>query len=129
MQQEPAQELLRGQSHGSVLPLVGVVLPAKRHAVVVDRKQTVIRNGDAMRVTRQIVQNVFRTAEGWLGVNDPLHPGDGCEKRCEVLFVGERSAVPKERQLMIAKRMAQTIRELAPKNTAEHFHRQEEARS
>ena len=82
-----------------------------------------------MRVTSQVVQNVFRTAEGRLGVNDPLLPGDGCEKRLEVIFVGEWSAVPKERQLMIAKRMAQAIRELAPKNATEYFHRQKEARS
>jgi hypothetical protein len=38
MQQEPAQELLGEQSHGSILALVGVVFPAKRYAVVVDRK-------------------------------------------------------------------------------------------
>ena len=74
-----------------------------------------------MRVTSQVVQNVFRTAEGRLGVNDPLLPGDGCEKRLEVLFVGEWSAVPKKRQLMIAKRMAQAIRELAPKTRLSTF--------
>ncbi len=85
---------------------LSVVFPAKRYALVVNRKQTVIGNGDSMRVTSQIVQNVLRTAEGRLGVNDPLLPGDGFEKRCEVLFVGELYAVPKERQRMIAKRLA-----------------------
>jgi transposase len=118
-----------GESHGSVLALVGIVFPAKRHVVVVDRNQAVVGNGDSMSVAGQVPQNVFRTAEGRLGVNDPLLPGDGFEKCCEVIFVGERHAVPKESQLMVAKRLAQTVRELAPKNTAEHFHRQKEARS
>lgn len=78
---------------------MGVVFPAKRHALVVNRKQTVIGNRDSMRVTRQVVQNVLRTAEGRLGVNDPLLPGDDCEKRCEVLFVGERAQSPKNASL------------------------------
>lgn len=129
MQQEPAQELMVGKSHDAVLALMSVVFPAKRYAVFVDAKQAVVGNGDAMGVTGQILQNVFRTAEGRLGVDDPRFTGDGFEKRCEVVFVSEQRALPKERQLMVAKRMAQTVRELATKNTAEHFHWQEEARS
>jgi hypothetical protein len=31
-----------------------------------------IGNGDAVRVARQVVENLFRTAEGWLGVDDPV---------------------------------------------------------
>jgi hypothetical protein len=42
---------------------------------------------------------MFRTAERRLGVNHPLLTGDGFEKRCEVLFVIERRALPKESQL------------------------------
>lgn len=118
-----------GKSHGAVPALVGVVSPAKRYVVVVDRDQAVIGNGDSMSVAGQILQNVFRTTKGRLGVNDPLLPGDGFEKRFEVLFGGERRAVPKENQLMVAKRLAQTVSEPAPKNMAEHFDRQEEAGS
>ena len=129
MQQEPAQELVVGKSRGAVLALMSVVFPAKRYAVVVDAKQTVVRNGDSMGVTGQIVQNVFRATERRLGVNDPLFAGDGFEKRRKVPFVSQRRALPKEGQLVIAKRLAQTVRELAPKNPAEHFHRQEEAGS
>jgi hypothetical protein len=64
-----------------------------------------VGNGDSMSVSGQVLQNVFRTTEGRLGVNHPLLPGDGFEKRCEVLFVGERHAVPKENQRMVAKRL------------------------
>ena len=122
MHQEPAQELVVGKSHGAVLALVGVVFPAKSYAVVVDAKQTVVGNGDSMGVTGQVLENVFRTAEWRLGVNHPLLTGDGFEKRCEVLLVGERRALPKESQLMVAKRLPQAVSEFASKNTAEHFH-------
>jgi hypothetical protein len=64
-----------------------------------------VGNGDSMSVTGQVLQNVFRTTEGRLGVNHPLLPGDGFEKRCEVVFVGERHAIPKENQPMVAKRL------------------------
>jgi len=111
-----------GKSHGAVLALVGVVFPAKSYAVLVDAKQTVVGNGDSMGVTGQVLQNVFRTAERRLGVNNPLLTGDGFEKRCEVLFVSERRALPKESQLMVAKRLPQAVSEFASKNTAEHFH-------
>jgi hypothetical protein len=84
---------------------MGVILPAKSYVVVVDRNQAVVGNGDSMSVAGQVLQNVFRTAEGRLGVNDPLLPRDGIEKCCEVIFVGERRTVPKESQLMVAKRL------------------------
>ena len=118
-----------GKRHGAVPALMGVILPAKSYAVFVDRNQAVVGNSDSMSVAGQVLQNVFWTAEGRLGVNDPLLPGDGFEKCCEVIFVGEQRTVPKESQLMVAKRLAQTVRELAPKNTAEDFHGQKEARS
>jgi hypothetical protein len=108
---------------------VGVVFPAKRYVVVVDAKQAVVGNGDSMRVTCQILQDMFRTAERRLGVNDPWLPADGIEKGCEFLFVGERRAVSKENQLMSAECLLQTVRELAPKNAAEHFDRQKETGS
>jgi hypothetical protein len=31
-----------------------------------------VRDGDAMGVARQVVENVLGTAEGWLSVYDPL---------------------------------------------------------
>lgn len=52
-------------------------------------------------VTGQVLQNVFRTGERRLGVNHPLLPGDGFEKRCEVLFAGERRALPKKASLWL----------------------------
>ena len=31
-----------------------------------------VRDGDAMGVARQVVENVFGAAEGWLSVYDPV---------------------------------------------------------
>lgn len=118
-----------GKRHGAVLSLMSVIFPAKCYVVVVDGHQAVVGNGDSMRVAGQVLENVIRTAERRLGVNYPLLPGDGFEKRCEVRFLSERRALPKEGQLMVVERLPQTVRELASKNSAEHFHRQEEAGS
>jgi hypothetical protein len=62
--QEAAQELLRGESHGALLAAVGIVLPAEGDLIICNREQSMVRDGDAMSVTGQIVQHMFRSAKG-----------------------------------------------------------------
>jgi len=31
-----------------------------------------VGDGDAVRITGEIVQNMFRTSEGWLGIDHPV---------------------------------------------------------
>jgi hypothetical protein len=42
-----------------------------------------VGNSDAMGVTGQVVQNILRTAEGWLGVNDLVLAEEGTNQRAE----------------------------------------------
>jgi hypothetical protein len=37
-----------------------------------DVEQTVVRNGDAMSVSADIIEHLFGTGEGALGIDDPL---------------------------------------------------------
>jgi hypothetical protein len=46
---------------------VRVVLPAETHFGIRDEKQSMVGNGDAMSVAGQIMEDVFRSAEGRLG--------------------------------------------------------------
>ena len=41
-------------------------------AIVLEGHEPMVRDGDAMGVARQIVENVFCAAEGWLGIDDPV---------------------------------------------------------
>ena len=72
MEQESAQELICGNRHDLLLAAVGIVFPAKRDAIILESHQTMVGDGDAMGVAGQIVQHMFGTAEGWLGVDDPV---------------------------------------------------------
>ena len=72
MDEKAAQELLGGNGHDLVLAAVGIVSPAEGDAMVLARHEAMVGDGDAMGIAGQVVENMFSTAEGWLGVNDPV---------------------------------------------------------
>jgi hypothetical protein len=51
---------------------MGIVSPAEGYAMVLEGHQAMVGDGDAMGVAGQIVENLFGTAEGWFGVDDPV---------------------------------------------------------
>jgi hypothetical protein len=51
---------------------MGIVSPAEGDAIVLEGHEPMVRDGDAMGVARQVVENVFGTAEGRLCVYDPV---------------------------------------------------------
>jgi hypothetical protein len=58
VQAQPTEEFVGADGHDPDLTAVGVVLPAKRDAVVGDVDEPMIGNRDAVRVTREVVQHV-----------------------------------------------------------------------
>ena len=72
MKKISAQELLGGNGHDLLLAAVGIVSPAEGDLLVFERHQAMVGDGDAMRVAGQIVENMFGTAEGRLGIDDPV---------------------------------------------------------
>ena len=59
------------------------IAPAEGDVAIGERDQPGVRDGDAMRVGAEITQHMFRSAEGLLGVDDPVvpeqHPQPGRE--------------------------------------------------
>jgi len=76
-----------------------------------------------MSVAGQIVKDVFWSAEGWLGVDDPVLLEQSAQKGDEVLLDCEGPALTIEHELVIAKSTPQSRHELAAKNAAEDFDR------
>jgi hypothetical protein len=72
MDEKAAQELLGGNGHDLVLAAVSIVSPAEGDAMVLASHEAMVGDGDAMGIAGQVVENIFSTAEGWLGVNDPV---------------------------------------------------------
>jgi len=61
-----------GNGHDLLLAAVGIVSPAERDAIVFEGHEAMVRDGDAVSVAGQVVENVFGATEGPLGVNDPV---------------------------------------------------------
>src|SRR5216683_1720275 len=99
MLEEAAQELLRREGHGALLAAVRIVLPAKSDLGVGDREQAMVGDGDPVGITGQIVKDMLGSAEGRLGIDDPLLLEQSTQKSCEVLVLAQRQALAVEPQL------------------------------
>ena len=87
--QESAQELICRNGHDLLLAAVRVVFPAERHSIVLEGDESVVGDRDTMGIARQIVQNVLGTAEGWLGVDDPVLLEKLSQKPAEATWLGQ----------------------------------------
>lgn len=70
MNQEPADELVGVQRHGRVspAPLDAIILDAEGHAARIGAEQAAVRDGDTVRLARQIAQHGLGPGERLLGV-------------------------------------------------------------
>ena len=62
---------------------MSIVSPAEGDAIVLEGHEPMVGDGNAMGVASQIVENMFGTAEGWLGVDDPVHLAEFPEEVAE----------------------------------------------
>jgi len=72
-----------------MLATVGVILPAKGDAFLVEGQQAMIGDGHAMGVAAEIAQDLHGTTEGLLGVDDPVVAVQAAEEFGELVRVGE----------------------------------------
>src|SRR5215469_3192308 len=107
---------------------MGVVFPEERHVGVREIDEPVVGDRDTMRVPGQIMQHVFGTTEGPLGVNHPVLPKQGAEKGVERLLRCQRKACAIEGKLLPAKGALEASYELTSKDPAQDSNRQKESR-
>ena len=70
--QEASQELLRRDGHDLLLATGSVVLPAEGDSILLERYEAMVGDGDTVSVAGQIMENMFRSSKGRLGIDDPL---------------------------------------------------------
>ena len=87
--QESAQELICGDRHDLLLAAVRIVFPAKRDSIILERHQSMVGDGDAVRIAGEIVQNMLGTAEGWLGIDDPVFAEELSEKLAKATWLSK----------------------------------------
>jgi hypothetical protein len=87
--EEAAQELIYGDRHDLLLAAVRIVFPEKRDPIILERSQSMVGDGDTVRVASEIVQNMLGTAEGWLGIDDPVLVEELSKKVSKATWLGE----------------------------------------
>ena len=126
MEQEPAQELLDSQSHEPLFVAVGGVAPAEGDVAVGDSDQSAVGDGDAMGVSAEIAQHVFRSSEGPLGVDHPIVAEQHSQPGSEGARMCQRQEVAVELKRTLMEGAAQPGHELAAEDAAEHADGQKE---
>jgi hypothetical protein len=89
VQKETAQELGGAKSHCAGLATVGVILPAKSHALFLEGQQAMIGNGHAMGVATEVAQHLYGAAESRLSIDHPVVAMETTEQFGELSRVGE----------------------------------------
>src|ERR1700733_14396301 len=131
MEQEASDELVRRERHDA-LPLgtiAAVVLVAEGDAVLVERNQTPVRDGDPVGIAGEIGEHGLGAGERRFGIDhEPLLP-DGSEVTQEQAAVGETRLGAEEGKSPGRVELDQPGEEQAPEERAQHPHRQQEGRT
>jgi hypothetical protein len=70
---------------------------------MLESHEAVVGDGHAMGVTGEIAEHMMRTAEGWLGVDDPVLTEQGAQEGAEGLLVGQGLKRSGEGELVLLK--------------------------
>src|SRR5207302_8707297 len=122
-QKETPQELCRAKRHLALLATVGVILPVKGDALLVEGQQAMIGDGHAMGVAAKIAQHLHGSTEGGLGIDDPVVAVQAAEEFCELPWIGESGGRAGTAEWVAAVQTFQAGEELATKDAAEDLHR------
>ena len=129
MEQEAADELDRIEGHDLAAVVVFGVAPAEAYLAVNEIEEPAVRDGDAVSVAGQILQHMLGSAEGWLGIDDPLFAAQQAQQRVELTWLRQVGCRAKATELSFFISLQEEGQHLAPEEAAEYAYRQEEARS
>lgn len=72
VEKESPQELEGGDRHASFLIAVGIILPGESHVSALDCLETLVGDCNTVGVAGEILENLLRTSEWGLAVDDPF---------------------------------------------------------
>ena len=120
MEQKAAQELIDSQSHEPLLVAVRGISPAEGDLAIGESDQPGVRDGDAMSVCAEIAQHMLRSAEGRLGIDDPVVAEQYPQPGRESARLGQRQQAAVELEFTSMESVAKSGDELAAEDAAEH---------
>ena len=94
--------------------------------MVFESYEAMVGDGDAMGIAGQVVENMFGTAEGRLGIDDPVLVAEFPEKVAEGLRQGELLKRSMKLQPVVLEQLTELVTELLAEDFAECLDGQEE---
>src|SRR5262249_34341122 len=119
-----SDELVDRDGHRSDLVAAFVISPMEGNAFAIEGDEPVVGDGDTMSIQAQIADDLFRPAEGGLGIDNPILTKQRSEERSEEFRfrqVVDRSGAG---QPFLAMSAAESGNELSTKHFGESFDRQ-----
>src|SRR6202011_1657748 len=91
-----------GQRQQPLLVGMGGVSPAEGDLALFEGDESVVGEGDAVGVAVEITQSMSRSAEGWLGIDDPVVAEEGSAPSGEGSWIHKWGEVSMELELVVA---------------------------
>jgi len=90
VQEEAAQELSSQHHHRALLAAVSIVLPSEGDAFAIECEESMIGNGDPVRISAEITQDLLRATEGRFGIDHPVLAVQLSQKSTELFWISQR---------------------------------------
>ena len=128
VKQESTDEFVSAKRHRLVAVAIAIIPPAKLNLAVIDIEQAIVGDGDAVRVSCDILEDFFRPGEGSLRVDHPVLFLDGSKVTQEGAACPKWFQEGKELQVAGIEGLLEIIEEQSTKQTGQHGNGQEEIR-
>ena len=109
--------------------VVAIVLPGEPDMVVVAGLDAAVGDGDAMGVAAEIGENLRGSAEGLLGVDDPIEATHGGQMRGERGGIGQIGEIAEESEALRVEGGLHAFEEQAAEQPGKRLDRQKEVRA
>src|SRR5260370_13709652 len=126
VEQETPHELADVEAHDFALVITAlpIVLPAETDVGIVEIEQAAVGDRGAMRIAREIGQDLLGTGEGLFGIDDPFSLAQRREVRSELVRILESAEIGEELQLAGSVHGFKTLQEQAPEQAGGDADRQ-----
>jgi len=121
VKQESSNELVSRDVHRSHLVAAGVIPPTEGNAVAIEGDESVVGDGDPMSITAEIADDLFRPAEGGLGINNPILSKQRSEEGRKVFRLRQMVDRSRAGQLFLVMSAAESGDELSTKHFGKSF--------
>lgn len=116
VQEEAAEELDRIERHHAWLVPMRIIAPTEGDALSIKGQQAMIRDGNAVSVPAKIAQYLLRSAEGRLGIDNPVLAAQTSHQLGKLLAFAKYGSGSSVAELFPSIETLQAVDELAAKD-------------